>query len=166
MPDTPNPIPPPKPSPTPASSPAGAGRVPMSEEFDRAKWTLPPIVPVLIAAAAIAIVVAVVALSTRAKPAAGGAGEEAGQVAGRIQQSGGMAMLVPRELGSAIMAASAPLPPVKPGPSLATYAFRPVGPPPAITTACPASRLSLLPFMKRLYGTTRLLPQAPRCALY
>jgi membrane-bound lytic murein transglycosylase A len=60
-----------------------------------------------------------------------GAGEEAGQVAGRIQQSGGMAMLVPRELGSAIMAASAPLPPVKPGPSLATYAFRPVGPPPA-----------------------------------
>jgi membrane-bound lytic murein transglycosylase A len=60
-----------------------------------------------------------------------GAGEEAGQVAGRIQQSGGMAMLVPRELGSAIAAASIPLPPVKPGPSLATYAFRPVGPPPA-----------------------------------
>jgi hypothetical protein len=45
----------------------------MSEEFDRAKWTLPPLVPVLIAAAAIAIVVAVVSLSTRAKPAAGGA---------------------------------------------------------------------------------------------
>jgi hypothetical protein len=38
---------------------------------------------------------------------------------------------VPRELGSAITAASVPLPPVKPGPSLATYSFRPVGPPPA-----------------------------------
>ncbi len=60
-----------------------------------------------------------------------GAGDEAGQVAGRIQQSGRLAMLVPRELGSAITAASVPLPPVKPGPSLATYAFRPVGPPPA-----------------------------------
>ncbi len=72
MPDTPNPTPQTKPTP-PASSPADAGHVPMSEEFDRAKWTLPPVVPVLIAAAAIAIVVAVVSLSTRAKPAAGGA---------------------------------------------------------------------------------------------
>jgi hypothetical protein len=52
-------------------------------------------------------------------------------VAGRIQQSGRLAMLVPRELGSAITAASVPLPPVKPGPSLATYAFRSVVPPPA-----------------------------------
>jgi hypothetical protein len=73
MPDTPNSTPQTKPSAPPASSPGGAGHVPMSEEFDRAKWTLPPVVPVLIAAAAIAIVVAVVSLSTRAKPAAGGA---------------------------------------------------------------------------------------------
>jgi hypothetical protein len=73
MPDTPNPTPQIKPGPPPASSPAGLGHVPMSEEFDRAKWTLPPVVPVLIAAVAIAIVVAVVSLSTRAKPAAGGA---------------------------------------------------------------------------------------------
>jgi hypothetical protein len=73
MPDTPNLTPQPKPSQKPANSLTDAGHVPMSEEFDRAKWTLPPIVPVLIAAAAIAIVVAVVSLSTRAKPAAGGA---------------------------------------------------------------------------------------------
>jgi 3D (Asp-Asp-Asp) domain-containing protein len=54
-----------------------------------------------------------------------GAGEEAGQMAGRIQQSGRFAMLVPRELGSSMTVASVPLPPAKPGPSLASYAFRP-----------------------------------------
>jgi hypothetical protein len=67
MPDTPNPIPQPKPTP-----PADAGHVPMSEEFDRAKWTLPPVVPILIAVAAVAIVVALVSVTNRAKPAAGG----------------------------------------------------------------------------------------------
>src|SRR5260370_10625000 len=45
----------------------------MSEEFDRAKWTLPPLVPILIALAAVAIVVAVVSFTTRAKPVAAGA---------------------------------------------------------------------------------------------
>ena len=46
-------------------------------------------------------------------------------MAGRIQQSGRIAMLVPRELGSSMTGASVPLPPAKPGPSLASYAFRP-----------------------------------------
>jgi membrane-bound lytic murein transglycosylase A len=54
-----------------------------------------------------------------------GAGEEAGKLAGRIQQSGRFAMLVPRELGLPVMDASIPLPPAKPAPSLASYAFRP-----------------------------------------
>jgi membrane-bound lytic murein transglycosylase A len=54
-----------------------------------------------------------------------GAGEEAGKLAGRIQQSGRFAMLVPRELGLSVMNASIPLPPAKPAPSLASYAFRP-----------------------------------------
>jgi membrane-bound lytic murein transglycosylase A len=58
-----------------------------------------------------------------------GAGEEAGQMAGRIQQSGRFAMLVPRELGPSITSANVPLPPSKPAPSLASYAFRPVVPP-------------------------------------
>jgi membrane-bound lytic murein transglycosylase A len=58
-----------------------------------------------------------------------GAGEEAGQIAGRIQQSGRVAMFVPRELGSLVTVASVPLPRAKPGPSLASYAFRPVTPP-------------------------------------
>jgi membrane-bound lytic murein transglycosylase A len=55
-----------------------------------------------------------------------GAGEEAGKLAGRIQQSGRFAMLVPRELGSSVTSASVPLPPTKPVPSLASLAFRPV----------------------------------------
>jgi membrane-bound lytic murein transglycosylase A len=58
-----------------------------------------------------------------------GAGEEAGQMAGRIQQSGRFAMLVPRELVPSVMSASVPLPPARPSPPLASYAFRPVVPP-------------------------------------
>jgi hypothetical protein len=46
-------------------------------------------------------------------------------LAGRIQQSGRFAMLVPRELGLSVITASIPLPPAKPAPSLASYAFRP-----------------------------------------
>ena len=57
------------PAPAPEYTP---GHVPITEEFDRAKWTLPPIVPVLIAAAVIAVVVAVVAFSNRAKPVMSG----------------------------------------------------------------------------------------------
>jgi hypothetical protein len=49
------------------------GHVPMSEEFDRAKWTLPPVVPVLIAAAVVAVVIAVFAFTNRAKPVMSGA---------------------------------------------------------------------------------------------
>jgi hypothetical protein len=55
-----------------------------------------------------------------------GAGEEAGKLAGLIQQFGRLAMLVPRELGSSVISASVPLPPAKPVPSLASYGFRPV----------------------------------------
>jgi hypothetical protein len=53
------------PPPIPASSPKpkkpeapDAGHVPMTEEMDSAKWSLPPIVPVLIALALVAIAVA------------------------------------------------------------------------------------------------------------
>jgi hypothetical protein len=68
MPDTDTSNTPPTPAPSSAPAPApDAGHVPMSEEFDRAKWTLPPMVPVLIAAAAIIIVLGVVLLGTRVK---------------------------------------------------------------------------------------------------
>ena len=52
----------------PAQTAPDAGHVPMTEEFDRARWTLPPIVPVLIALAAVAVVVAVVAFVNRPAP--------------------------------------------------------------------------------------------------
>src|SRR5258708_22434782 len=66
---------PPSGPPTPAVKPAAAappratnfGHMPMTEEFDRAKWTLPPVIPVLIAAMVLAIVVAVVLYTTKAK---------------------------------------------------------------------------------------------------
>jgi hypothetical protein len=72
MPDNVNPTPPPlsnppnpkaaKPKPPDALN---AGHIPITEEMDSAKWTLPPIVPLLIAAVVVGILVAVVALSNR-----------------------------------------------------------------------------------------------------
>jgi len=40
----------------PKPPPPDAGHIPMTEEMDSARWTLPPIVPVLIAAVAIALI--------------------------------------------------------------------------------------------------------------
>jgi hypothetical protein len=77
MPDDPTKPPQPNPPVPPASSvkpavapaaPADIGHMPMSEEFDSAKWTLPPIVPVLIAAAAVAVIVAIVMFTNRPTP--------------------------------------------------------------------------------------------------
>ena len=53
-------MPDPVPSPPPAAptQPADSGYVSTTQEMDRAKWNLPPIVPVLIAAAVVAIVIA------------------------------------------------------------------------------------------------------------
>ena len=80
-----NPVPPPKP---PAPRPVAAApkpkvkakpaeidhaHVPMSEEFDRAKWTLPPVGIVLIAMAIVAVVVVILGYTNRAKPVAAGA---------------------------------------------------------------------------------------------
>lgn len=63
MPD--NPPPPPSRPPAPQYTP---GHVPITEEFDKAKWTLPPMAPVLISAAVIAVIVAVVAFTNRSTP--------------------------------------------------------------------------------------------------
>ena len=78
MPDNANPTTPPpsippntqaKMKPKAADAP-DAGHIPITEELDSAKWTLPPIVPLVIAGALVAILVAVVALSNRTKPSA------------------------------------------------------------------------------------------------
>lgn len=59
--------------PKPAAAPApqtDAGHIPITEELDSAKWTLPPIVPLLIAGALVAIIVSVIVFSNRATPSA------------------------------------------------------------------------------------------------
>jgi hypothetical protein len=61
-----------KPAVAPAQPP-DIGHMPMSEEFDSAKWTLPPVVPVLIAAVAVAVIVAIVMFTNRATPIMNGA---------------------------------------------------------------------------------------------
>ncbi len=72
MPDNANPVPPNPTSQAPAPAQYTPGHVPITEEFDRAKWTLPPIIPVLIAAAVVAVIVAVVSFSNRPKPVMSG----------------------------------------------------------------------------------------------
>jgi hypothetical protein len=68
MPDNPNLVPPPNAGQqAPAPAPYTPGHVPITEEFDRAKWTLPPVVPVLIAAAVVLVIIAVVSFSNRQK---------------------------------------------------------------------------------------------------
>jgi hypothetical protein len=58
-------------NPAPArSSQPDAGHIPMTEEMDSAKWTLPPVLPVLGAAVVLAIVIALVIFFTRSQPVA------------------------------------------------------------------------------------------------
>jgi len=83
-----NPAPPPTPVPTPSSQPGpnpaakppvkpkevemDRAHVPMSEEFDRAKWTLPPLGIVGIALGIVAVALLIVSYTNRAKPVAAG----------------------------------------------------------------------------------------------
>jgi hypothetical protein len=57
---------------TPPKQEYDAGHTPITEEMDSAKWTLPPIVPILIAVAAVAIVVGIVAFANRQSPVLNG----------------------------------------------------------------------------------------------
>ena len=61
-----------KPPRKPAAPQFDAGHVPITEEFDSPKRTLPPAVPLAIALAAVMVAVGVVAYLFRAKPAAQG----------------------------------------------------------------------------------------------
>jgi hypothetical protein len=61
-----------KPSRKPAVPKFDAGHVPITEEFDSAKRTLPPAAPVAIALVVVAIVVGIVAFLFRSKPVAQG----------------------------------------------------------------------------------------------
>ena len=57
------------PPPKPAAEASDAGHVPMSEEFDRAKWTLPPVGIVVGALLVIAAIIALLAVTNAPKPA-------------------------------------------------------------------------------------------------
>jgi hypothetical protein len=73
MPENPSQTPPPANPPKSAAAAASrpdAGHIPITEELDSAKWTLPPIVPLLIAAVLVAVVVSVVVFSNRSTPGA------------------------------------------------------------------------------------------------
>jgi len=71
--NVPNPPPPVPPAPPrKRAEPIDAAHVPMTEEFDRAKWTLPPIGIVMIGIAIVAVVGAILVYTNRAKPVAAG----------------------------------------------------------------------------------------------
>ncbi|HEY6349830.1 MAG TPA: hypothetical protein VI636_10500 [Candidatus Angelobacter sp.] len=72
MPENASPVPPASKKPTSPKPASDAGHIPMTEEMDSAKWTLPPVVPVLIAVAAVAVVLAVVVFSNLPKPYSNG----------------------------------------------------------------------------------------------
>lgn len=89
MPDTPNVPPPPSPSGAPKppanrpvvgkrvvarkpEKPLDPAHVPMTEEFDRPKWTLPPLGIVLIGIGIVAVLGAILIFANRAKPVIGG----------------------------------------------------------------------------------------------
>jgi len=57
----------------PTAKPAyDAGHVPMGEEMDSARWTLPPVVPVIIAAAVLGILLASYLLASKKAPSSSG----------------------------------------------------------------------------------------------
>src|SRR5881227_91098 len=69
MADEPKPAPPPRPTPAP---PPDAGHIPITEEMDRAKWTLPPAPVIVIGIAVVLIVVGLFSFFGRSKPVAQG----------------------------------------------------------------------------------------------
>ena len=73
---TPTPAPVTSPARTPKKTDGTYAQVPIGEEFDRAKWTMPPWQPVVIALVVIGIVVGVIAYFNRAKPPASGGIDE------------------------------------------------------------------------------------------
>ena len=80
---TATPLPPTPPAVTPSPAPAkkasgeyDRAHVPMGEEFDKAKWTMPPWQPVVIALVVVGIIVGIISYFNRAKPPAAGGIDE------------------------------------------------------------------------------------------
>jgi hypothetical protein len=95
-------------NPPPNSPPAGPeqppapeytpGHMPITEEFDRAKWTMPPALPVGIAALAILIIGGIVAFTNRPKPVMSGSITSVA----RVDQEGSVVVAVRVEMDNII----------------------------------------------------------------
>ena len=82
-----------KPTPPPAPQPpSNAGHVPMAEEFDSPKFTLPPVVPIVIGLGIVLVVIGVILLGGRAKP--GGSGGITGVYAVDLKNQPGILAIV------------------------------------------------------------------------
>lgn len=73
---TPSTTPAKRPVPRQQSSELAPAHTPLGEEFDKARWTMPPWQPVVIALVLLGIIVAVIAFTTKAKPPASGGIDE------------------------------------------------------------------------------------------
>ncbi|HKR30877.1 MAG TPA: hypothetical protein VJT08_10375 [Terriglobales bacterium] len=68
-----------------------AGHVPMTEELDSARWSLPPVVPVVVAAAVLAIVLGIYLASSRKPPTSTGSAVRVVALPMHIESKGSIA---------------------------------------------------------------------------
>jgi hypothetical protein len=68
-----------------------AGHVPMSEELDSPRWSLPPIVPVLVAAAVLGVILGIYLLSSRKPPTSNGSATRVVALPLHIESKGSIA---------------------------------------------------------------------------
>jgi len=94
--------PPPHPEqPRPEQPPAleyTPGHMPLTEEFDRAKWTMPPVLPVAIAAIVILVIGGIVAFTNRPRPVMSGSITSVA----RVEQEGSVIVAVRVEMDNII----------------------------------------------------------------
>ncbi len=72
--------------------PPDAGHVPITEEFDSPKWTLPPVIPIVIGLAIVLVVIGFLVFGAKAKP--GGAGGITGVYAVDMKNQPGVLVVV------------------------------------------------------------------------
>lgn len=80
-----------KPTPPP-QTPPDAGHVPITEEFDSPKWTLPPVIPIVIGLGIVLVVIGVLVFGAKAKP--GGSGGITGVYAVDMKNQPGVLAIV------------------------------------------------------------------------
>ncbi|HVP43727.1 MAG TPA: hypothetical protein VMS96_09855 [Terriglobales bacterium] len=79
-------------NPAKPAPPPDAGHVPITEEFDSPKWTLPPVIPIVIGLAIVLVVIGVLVFGAKAKP--GGSGGITGVYAVDLKNQPGVLAIV------------------------------------------------------------------------